>query len=125
MTPTLRIRTPTGTINLGIFTEENLLLATTQPSTWGNLRGVRSHQTSVVFSHDNLFIGRASTDTILEGGSLATYFGAGCFPFHLCRDPGLAYASPVTTQSYGEPRAVPTCLRRQVQAQNAHGKHRM
>src|SRR3954463_3916189 len=41
-----------------------------------------------------------------------------------CRDPGLAYASLATTQSYGEPRTVPTCLRRQGQAQNVLGKHR-
>src|SRR3954465_10993950 len=30
-----------------------------------------------------------------------------------CRDPGLAYASLATTQSYGESRTVPTCLSRQ------------
>src|SRR4051812_34722178 len=35
-----------------------------------------------------------------------------------CRDPGFAYVIPVTTQSCGESRAVPTCLSRQGQAQN-------
>ena len=35
-----------------------------------------------------------------------------------CRDPGFAYVIPVTMQSHGEPRAVPTCLSRQGQAQN-------
>src|SRR3954468_10783584 len=40
----------------------------------------------------------------------------------VCRDPGLAYASIATTQSYGEPRTVPTCLSRQGQAQNVLGK---
>src|SRR4051812_41456045 len=41
-----------------------------------------------------------------------------------CRDPEYAYVIPVTTQSHGEPRAVPTCLSRQGQAQNTLGKHR-
>src|SRR4051812_12421742 len=41
-----------------------------------------------------------------------------------CRDPGYAYVIPVTIQSHGEPRAVPTCLSRQGQAQNTLGKHR-
>src|SRR3954470_9213203 len=40
----------------------------------------------------------------------------------MCRDPGFAYVIPVTMQSYGEPRAVPTCLGRQGQAQNTLGK---
>src|ERR1044071_3764183 len=44
--------------------------------------------------------------------------------FTFCRDPGLAYASLATTQSYGEPRTVPTCLSRQGQAQNVLGEHR-
>src|SRR4051812_37159688 len=30
--------------NRGIFAKGNLLLATSQPSTWGNQRGARSHQ---------------------------------------------------------------------------------
>ena len=34
------------------------------------------------------------------------------------------YVIPATTQSHGEPRAVPTCLRRQGQAQNTLDKHR-
>src|ERR1041385_8512974 len=41
----------------------------------------------------------------------------------LCRDPGLAYARLATTQSYGEPRTVPTCLSRQGQAQNRSEEH--
>src|SRR3954463_7684042 len=41
-----------------------------------------------------------------------------------CRDPGFAYVIPVTMQSHGEPRDVPTCVRRQGQAQNTLGKHR-
>src|SRR3954463_4042481 len=44
-------------------------------------------------------------------------------PRQPCRDPGYAYVIPVTTQSHGEPRAVPTCLSRQGQAQNTLGKH--
>src|SRR3954463_16430905 len=44
-------------------------------------------------------------------------------PSTSCRDPGLAYASLATTQSYGEPRTVPTCLSRQGQAQNVLGEH--
>ena len=40
-----------------------------------------------------------------------------------CWDPGLAYVIPVTMQSHGEPRSVPTCLSRQGQAQHALGKH--
>ena len=43
---------------------------------------------------------------------------------HLCRYPGLAYVIPVTMQSHGEPRTVPTYLSRQGQAQNVLGKHR-
>src|SRR3954471_10465568 len=39
-----------------------------------------------------------------------------------CRDPGFAYVIPATIQSYEEPRAVPTCLSRQGQAQNTLGK---
>ena len=42
----------------------------------------------------------------------------------ICRYPGLAYVIPATTQSHGEPRAIPTCLSRQGQAQNTLGKHR-
>src|SRR4051812_46634838 len=42
--PTCRTWSPTGDINFGIFTEGNLLLATFQPSTWGNQRGARSHR---------------------------------------------------------------------------------
>src|ERR1041385_22415 len=44
--------------------------------------------------------------------------------YYICRDPGLAYVIPVTMQSHGEPRTVPTCLSRQGQAQNVLGKHR-
>src|ERR1041385_5186621 len=41
-----------------------------------------------------------------------------------CRDPEYAYVIPVTTQSHGEPRSVPTCLSREGQAQNTLEKHR-
>src|SRR3954465_13254786 len=41
----------------------------------------------------------------------------------VCRDPEYAYVIPVTTQSYGESRVVPTCLSRQGQARNTLGKH--
>src|SRR3954469_26043327 len=52
------------------------------------------------------------------------FYPAKNMPQHrLCRDPKYAYVIPVTTQSYGEPRAVPTCLSRQGQAQNTLGKH--
>src|ERR1041385_5469412 len=44
--------------------------------------------------------------------------------YRIYRDPGFAYVIPVTTQSYGELRVVPTCLSRQGQAQNTLGKHR-
>ena len=44
--------------------------------------------------------------------------------YQVCRDPGLAYVIPVIMQSHGEPRAVPTCLSRQGQAQITLGKHR-
>src|ERR1041385_3828891 len=41
---------------------------------------------------------------------------------HICRDPGFAYVIPVTSQSYGEPRAIPTCLSRQGQVQDTLAK---
>ena len=44
--------------------------------------------------------------------------------YAMCQDPGFAYVIPVTMQSHGEPRAVPTCLSRQGQALNTLGKHR-
>src|SRR4051812_18126381 len=43
---------------------------------------------------------------------------------YCCRDPRYAYVIPIITQSHGEPRAVPTCLSGQGQAQNTLGKHR-
>ena len=36
--------------------------------------------------------------------------------------PGFAYVIPATTQSYEEPRVVPTCLSRQGKAQDTLGK---
>src|SRR3954465_5609700 len=40
----------------------------------------------------------------------------------ICRDPEYVYVIPVTTQSYGEPRVIPTCLSRQGQVKDTLGK---
>src|ERR1041385_7770608 len=62
--PTCRTWSPTGDIDLGIFTEGNLLLATSQPSTWSNQRGARSHQ-------DNFW--RRCGDSNLQDRGVAHY----------------------------------------------------
>src|SRR3954466_6935447 len=57
---------PTGFDNLGIFTKGNYPLSTSQPSTWGNQRGARSHQLSTskvrLSSFSNFFL-----NTFIEG----------------------------------------------------------